>query len=120
MCSFPSRHPSACTSSICLRGGRPATWIVHGGFNGVEVEETPLGHHELFHSPVIKLNEHALYSSSACRAGDMLRDFDGAYLQVRLAVSPLAPLLLFLVRWTDCSLAGALGLLSVCIYKVGG
>ena len=50
----------------------------------------------------------------------MLRDFDGAYLQVRLAVSPLAPLLLFLVRWTDCSLAGALGLLSVCIYKVGG
>ncbi|CAI5500653.1 unnamed protein product [Closterium sp. Naga37s-1] len=51
-------------------------------------------------------------------AGDMMRDYDGAYLQMRLGFSPLAPLVLFLVRWTDCSLAGALGLLRVLVFKV--
>ncbi|KAF7816094.1 E3 ubiquitin-protein ligase AIRP2 isoform X2 [Senna tora] len=35
---------------------------------------------------------------------------------MRLSYSPVAPLLLFLVQWTDYSLADALGLLRVLIY----
>lgn len=46
------------------------------------------------------------------------RDFDGACLQMRLSYSPAAHFFLFLVRWTDCWLAGALGLLRILIYKV--
>eukprot|EP00249_Psilotum_nudum_P020355 c27665_g3_i1 orf=824-1573(+) len=46
------------------------------------------------------------------------RDFDGACLQMRLSYSPAAQFFLFLVRWADCSLAGALGLLRILIYKV--
>lgn len=37
---------------------------------------------------------------------------------MRMSYSPAAHLFLFLVQWTDCSLAGALGLLRVLIYKV--
>ena len=37
---------------------------------------------------------------------------------MRLSYSPVAHLFLFLVQWTDCSLAGALGLLRILIYKV--
>ncbi|KAJ7553318.1 hypothetical protein O6H91_06G092900 [Diphasiastrum complanatum] len=37
---------------------------------------------------------------------------------MRLSYSPVAHLFLFLVQWTDCSLAGAMGLLRVLIYKV--
>jgi len=46
------------------------------------------------------------------------RDYDGACLQMRLSYSPVAHLFLFLVQWTDCSLAGALGFLRILIYKV--
>lgn len=53
-----------------------------------------------------------------CRASEFPRDYDGACVQMRLAYSPAAHFLLFLVRWTDCSLAGALGLLRILIYKV--
>jgi hypothetical protein len=35
-----------------------------------------------------------------------------------MSYSPAASFLLFLVQWTDCSLAGALGLLRILIYKV--
>ncbi|KAH7439745.1 hypothetical protein KP509_04G074300 [Ceratopteris richardii] len=52
------------------------------------------------------------------RALEFPRDYDGACLQMRLSYSPAAPFFLFLVRWTDCSLAGALGLLRILIYKV--
>ncbi|XP_024374177.1 E3 ubiquitin-protein ligase AIRP2 [Physcomitrium patens] len=51
-------------------------------------------------------------------ASEFPRDYDGACLQMRLAYSPAAHFLLFLVRWTNCSLAGALGLLRILIYKV--
>ncbi|CAN6443051.1 unnamed protein product [Victoria cruziana] len=37
---------------------------------------------------------------------------------MRLSYSPAAHLFLFLVQWTDCSLAGALGLIRILIYKV--
>ncbi|XP_077238699.1 RING/U-box superfamily protein isoform X2 [Tasmannia lanceolata] len=36
---------------------------------------------------------------------------------MRLSYSSAAHLFLFLVQWTDCSLAGALGLLRILIYK---
>ncbi|KAF6155807.1 hypothetical protein GIB67_039138 [Kingdonia uniflora] len=52
------------------------------------------------------------------RASDFPRDYDGACLQMRMSYSPAAHLFLFLVQWTDCNLAGALGLLRILIYKV--
>ncbi|XP_031488175.1 E3 ubiquitin-protein ligase AIRP2-like [Nymphaea colorata] len=51
-------------------------------------------------------------------ASDYPREYDGACLQMRLSYSPAAHLFLFLVQWTDCSLAGALGLIRILIYKV--
>ncbi|XP_034693044.1 E3 ubiquitin-protein ligase AIRP2 isoform X1 [Vitis riparia] len=45
------------------------------------------------------------------------REYDGACFQMRLSYSPAAHLFLFLVQWTDCHLAGALGLLRILIYK---
>ncbi|XP_054780071.1 E3 ubiquitin-protein ligase AIRP2 [Prosopis cineraria] len=50
-------------------------------------------------------------------ASDYPRDYDGACIQMRLSYSPAAQLFLFLVQWTDCHLAGALGLLRILIYK---
>lgn len=50
-------------------------------------------------------------------ASDFPREYDGACLQMRLSYSPSAHLFLFLVQWTDCHLAGALGLLRILIYK---
>ncbi|KAF3448902.1 hypothetical protein FNV43_RR09618 [Rhamnella rubrinervis] len=50
-------------------------------------------------------------------ASDYPREYDGACLQMRLSYSPAAQFFLFLVQWTDCHLAGALGLLRVLIYK---
>ncbi|XAR66447.1 hypothetical protein NMG60_11012684 [Bertholletia excelsa] len=51
-------------------------------------------------------------------ASDFPREYDGACLQMRISYSPAAHLFLFLVQWTDCYLAGALGLLRILIYKV--
>ncbi|XP_019424019.1 PREDICTED: uncharacterized protein LOC109333154 [Lupinus angustifolius] len=51
-------------------------------------------------------------------ASDYPREYDGACLQMRMSYSPAAHLFLFLVQWTDCHLAGALGLLRILIYKV--
>ncbi|CAK9139950.1 unnamed protein product [Ilex paraguariensis] len=50
-------------------------------------------------------------------ASDYPREYDGACLQMRLSYSPCAHMFLFLVQWTDCHLAGALGFLKVLIYK---
>ncbi|XP_021906256.1 uncharacterized protein LOC110820928 isoform X2 [Carica papaya] len=50
-------------------------------------------------------------------ASDHPRDYDGACLQMRISYSPAAHFFLFLVQWTDCHLAGALGLLRILIYK---
>lgn len=44
------------------------------------------------------------------------RQSDGACFQMRLSYSPAAHLFLFLVQWTDCSLAGALGLLRILVF----
>ncbi|XP_078427432.1 E3 ubiquitin-protein ligase AIRP2-like isoform X2 [Wolffia australiana] len=51
-------------------------------------------------------------------ASEFPGDYDGACLQMRMSYSPAARLFLFLVQWTDCHLAGTLGLLRVLIYKV--
>ncbi|KAM3362323.1 hypothetical protein P3S68_017177 [Capsicum galapagoense] len=51
-------------------------------------------------------------------ASDFPREYDRACLQIRMSYSPAAHLFLFLVQWTDCHLAGALGLLRILIYKV--
>jgi hypothetical protein len=65
------------------------------------------------------LRSQLLFSSDVwCSASDFSREYDGACLQMRLSYSPAAHFFLFLVRWTDCSLAGALGLLRILIYKV--
>ncbi|KAG8377018.1 hypothetical protein BUALT_Bualt09G0124500 [Buddleja alternifolia] len=50
-------------------------------------------------------------------ASDYPRDYDGACLQMRLSYSPCAHIFLFLVQWTDCHLAGALGLIRILICK---
>ncbi|KAI3878735.1 hypothetical protein MKX03_005711 [Papaver bracteatum] len=46
------------------------------------------------------------------------REYDGACVQMKLSYSPVAHIFLFFVQWTDCNLAGALGLLRIIIYKV--
>ncbi|KAG1361254.1 E3 ubiquitin-protein ligase AIRP2 [Cocos nucifera] len=51
-------------------------------------------------------------------ATEFQREYDGACIQMRISYSAAAHLFLFLVQWTDCSLAGALGLLRILIYKV--
>lgn len=51
----------------------------------------------------------------ASRASEFLRDYDGSVIQMRVAYSAVAH---FLLQWTDCKLAGALGLLKVMLYKV--
>lgn len=52
------------------------------------------------------------------RALDHPREKDGGRVQMRLSYSPAAQFFLFLVQWTDCHLAGTLGLLRVLIYMV--
>jgi hypothetical protein len=49
------------------------------------------------------------------RASEFLRDYDGSVIQMRMAYSAVAHLL---VQWADCRLAGRLGLLKVMLYKV--
>ncbi|KAG2673158.1 hypothetical protein I3843_13G064900 [Carya illinoinensis] len=58
----------------------------------------------------------AFFASCYSRALDFPRENDGARVQMRLSYSPLAHLFLCLVQWTDCHLAGALGLLRILIY----
>ncbi|KAB1224335.1 hypothetical protein CJ030_MR2G004234, partial [Morella rubra] len=50
-------------------------------------------------------------------ASDYPREYDGACVQMRLSYCPAAQFFLFLVQWSDCHLAGALGLLRILIYK---
>ncbi|KAK8945860.1 hypothetical protein KSP40_PGU017044 [Platanthera guangdongensis] len=64
------------------------------------------------------LHRSSLAQSGTCRASEFSREYDGACLQMRMSYSPAAHLFLFLLQWTDCSLAGALGLLRILIYKV--
>ncbi|GAV89904.1 zf-C3HC4_3 domain-containing protein [Cephalotus follicularis] len=47
---------------------------------------------------------------------DNPREKDGARLQMRLSYSPAFQFFLFLVQWSNCHLAGALGLLRILIY----
>ncbi|XP_074295028.1 E3 ubiquitin-protein ligase AIRP2-like isoform X2 [Silene latifolia] len=49
-------------------------------------------------------------------ASEYRRQPGGACFQMRLSYSPASCLFRFLVQWTDCYLAGALGLLRVLIY----
>ncbi|KAI7736248.1 hypothetical protein M8C21_022698 [Ambrosia artemisiifolia] len=51
-------------------------------------------------------------------ASDLRREYDGACVQMRMSYSAAAQFLLFFVQWSDCHLAGALGLLRILIYKV--
>uniref|UniRef100_A0A452YBI9 Uncharacterized protein n=1 Tax=Aegilops tauschii subsp. strangulata TaxID=200361 RepID=A0A452YBI9_AEGTS len=48
-------------------------------------------------------------------ASEFMRDYDGSVIQMRMAYSAVAHVL---VQWTDCRLASALGLLKIMIYKV--
>ncbi|KAE9618170.1 hypothetical protein Lal_00041848 [Lupinus albus] len=50
-------------------------------------------------------------------ASDYASDRDGSCLQMRLSYGPAAQFFLFLVQWTNCHLAGSLGLLRILIYK---
>lgn len=43
---------------------------------------------------------------------------NGAFLQMKISYSPAAKFFLCLAKWTDCNLAGALGLLRILIYEV--
>ncbi|KAK9056307.1 hypothetical protein SSX86_027397 [Deinandra increscens subsp. villosa] len=51
-------------------------------------------------------------------ASDLQREYDGECVQMRMSYSAAAQFLLFFVQWSDCHLAGALGLLRILIYKV--
>ncbi|WCJ38651.1 RING/U-box superfamily protein [Euphorbia peplus] len=55
-------------------------------------------------------------------AGSLPGDYGGDRVQLRLSYSPLAPFILFLVEWMDCSCTDALpsylGLLNILVYKV--
>ncbi|BBH06265.1 RING/U-box superfamily protein [Prunus dulcis] len=51
------------------------------------------------------------------KASNYRGEYDGGCLQMRLSYSPAAQFILFLIQWTDCHLAGALGLLRILIYK---
>ncbi|KAH0462818.1 hypothetical protein IEQ34_010393 [Dendrobium chrysotoxum] len=42
---------------------------------------------------------------------------NGTCMQIRISYSPAATFFLFLAQWTDCSLAEALGLMRISIYK---
>ncbi|KZV57584.1 hypothetical protein F511_03044 [Dorcoceras hygrometricum] len=53
-----------------------------------------------------------------CSASDFPCEYDGACLQMRMSYSPAAQFFLFLVQWTDCQLAGALGLLNCIVAQV--
>lgn len=53
-----------------------------------------------------------------CRASDFPREYDGACVQMRMSYSPAAQFFLFFVQWSDCHLAGALGLLRILIFQV--
>lgn len=59
-----------------------------------------------------------LFLFSLIRASRNPREGDGASFQMRLTYSPVAHFFLCLVQWTNCHLAGALGLLRILIYKV--
>ncbi|KAL6142271.1 hypothetical protein ACLB2K_060554 [Fragaria x ananassa] len=50
-------------------------------------------------------------------ASDYPREYDGGCLQMRLSYRPAAQFFLFLIQWTDCHLAGALGFLRILIYR---
>ncbi|KAF9599144.1 hypothetical protein IFM89_035423 [Coptis chinensis] len=68
-----------------------------------------------YHIPCDLLHE--IFSRLPIRASLYPREYDGGCIQMRLSYSPVAHVFLFLVQWTDCNLAGALGLLRILIYK---
>ncbi|KAG8079487.1 hypothetical protein GUJ93_ZPchr0007g6034 [Zizania palustris] len=65
----------------------------------------------------LKVLEADIQHANSLAAG-FRREYDGACLQMRISYCPAAHFFLFLVQFTDCSLAGALGLLRILIYKV--
>ncbi|PKA55990.1 hypothetical protein AXF42_Ash014662 [Apostasia shenzhenica] len=50
-------------------------------------------------------------------ASEFQKEYGGAHLHMKMSYSPIANLFLFLVKWTNCSLAGSLGLLRILIHK---
>jgi hypothetical protein len=46
------------------------------------------------------------------------REYDGGCLKMRLRYSPCAPFLMFLLQWTNCNLAAALGFFRLLVSKV--
>lgn len=59
-----------------------------------------------------------MFCNLICRASEYREEYDGGCVQMRLSYSPAAHLFIFLLQWTDCHFAGALGLLRILIYKV--
>ena len=58
---------------------------------------------------------HVVNSSLAVchRPSECSRDYDRACLQMRMSYSPAMRIFLFLMKWTNCSLAGTVGLLRI-------
>ncbi|GAQ90244.1 hypothetical protein KFL_006180010 [Klebsormidium nitens] len=75
-----------------------------------------MGHSRTFKESLKALEADIQHANTL--AAEFPKGYDGACLQMRLSYSAAAPLLLFLFSWTDCSFAGALGLLRILIYKV--
>ncbi|XP_022150974.1 uncharacterized protein LOC111018996 isoform X2 [Momordica charantia] len=70
----------------------------------------------MFSMPILLGSKRNALDEKGEIALDCPRENDGGCVQMRLSYSPAAPFFLFLVQWTDCSLAGALGLLRILIY----
>ncbi|KAK1271145.1 hypothetical protein QJS04_geneDACA007533 [Acorus gramineus] len=68
-----------------------------------------------FKDSLKELEAHIQYANTVAEA--YRKECDGVCLQMRLSYSPAAQFLLFLVQWTNCRLAGALGFMRIHIYK---
>ncbi|XP_042423033.1 E3 ubiquitin-protein ligase AIRP2-like [Zingiber officinale] len=65
----------------------------------------------------LKVLEAEIQHASTLASGFPIQ-YDGVCLQMCMSYSLAAHLFLLLVTWTDCNLAGVLGLLGIMIYKV--
>ncbi|KAK1264914.1 hypothetical protein QJS04_geneDACA011471 [Acorus gramineus] len=68
-----------------------------------------------FKESLKELEAHIQYANTVAEAH--WRECDGVCLQMRMSYSQAAQFFLFLVQWTNCRLAGALGLMRILIYK---
>ncbi|KAK1312485.1 hypothetical protein QJS10_CPA07g00010 [Acorus calamus] len=69
-----------------------------------------------FKESLKELEAHIQYANTVAEAHR--RGCDGMCLQMRVSYGQAAQFFLFLVQWTNCRLAGALGLMRILIYKV--